>query len=361
LGSRPISPEIDKHLKYVLRDKNGNFAGFQTGTLTKWGIMAPPSRPLKFITDEIPFHGIRGARSFTFQTVYVPDICEALFTVGGLKVGDARVKFTIGRRSIITPPGWFRIHDKYDLPFPFLLKSGVNEAHVEVIDEAKPDWSESWYKIQYAFVPLNPYTSWTHPILFADTANPEWIKIFVGNVENIVRKYDIDAVHVDATEYEWNKQLYIALKQRLPDIPLSGEGFATLSALGFWVFAQSDKCQSLLGYLDVMRGTCEQGALPDTSNLEELYEWLNKESPVSNFLEEYVKIYPHLCATDAFVPVGKVCNIFPPHRSPRCSKQLWKVLRDARRLNYLPALRLNYRKYGLDDEMRKAIRELSSW
>jgi len=35
-------------------------------------------------------------------------------------------------------------------------------------------------------------------------------------------------------------------------------------------------------------------------------------------------------------------------------------LHDARRLNYLPALRSNYPKYCPDDEMRKAIRELSS-
>jgi len=359
-GLDPYHPEIDEYLKYALKDKNGDFAGFQTGTLTKWGIMAPPSRPLKFITDEVPFNGPKGARSFTFETVYVPDACEALFTVGGLKVGDARVKFTIGRRSITTPPDWFKTHDKYDLPFPFLLKPGVNKVHVEVLGEAEPDWSQAWYKIRYSFIPLNPYTSWTHPILFADTTNPEWIKIFVENVESAVRKYNIDAIHVDATEYEWNKPVYIALKERLPDIPVSGEGFGTLSAMGFYTFAQSGKCESLLGYLDVIRGTCEQGALPDTSKLEKQYEWLSEESPVSNFVGEYVKIYPHLCAANAFVPIGKVCNTFPPRLSPRCSKQLWKVLRDARRLNYIPALRLNYRKYGLDEETKKAIRELFS-
>jgi hypothetical protein len=359
-GVDPYHPEIDRYLKYVLRDENGDFAGFQTGTLTKWGIMAPPSRSLKFVTDKIRIPGVEGARSLTFKTVYVPDRCEALFTVGGLKVGKARVRFTVGRRSITTPPDWFKTHDGYDLPFPLLLEPGVNEVHVEVMGDAEPDWSQSWYRIRYAFVPLNPYTSWTHPILFADTADPGWIEIFVGNVGAAVREYGIDAVHVDATEYEWNKAICTALRERLPDIPLSGEGFATLSGMGFWTFVQSPRCQSLLGHLDVMRGTCQQGALPDTSKIEEHYEWLNEESPVSNFVGEYVKIYPHLCAADAFVPVGKVCNTFPPRLSPRCGKLLWKVLRDVRRLNYIPALRLNYREYGLDEETKRAIRELFS-
>jgi len=342
----------------VLKDKNGDYAGFQTGTLTKWGIMAPPSRPLKFRTDRIPFRGAKGAKSFAFQTVYVPDTCEALISVGNLKIGDARVEFTIDRRSMLTPAGWFKDHDEYAFPFPFLLKPGENKVQVEVLGDAKPDLSESWYAIRRCFIPVNPYSTWTYPILFADTTNPEWIRIYVDEVASAVRKYKIDAIHIDATEYEWNKPTYIALKEKLPDIPMAGEGFGTLSALGYWTFAQGVG-QSLLGYLDIMRGTMQQGSIPDRSDLEELYSWLNKSSPVSNFVKDYVYIYPHLCAADAFVPVGKVCQTFPSRLSPRCRKELWKVLRDAKILNYIPALRLNYRKFGLDEETKKAIREIS--
>jgi len=359
-GVDPCHPNIDEFLKYLVKDKNGDYAGWQTGTFTKWGIMAPQSRPLKFRTEKIRFKGPKGAKSFTFKTVYIPDSCESQVMVGGLNVSDARVKFTIDWRSISTPAGWFKDHDEYAFPFPFLLKPGENKVQVEVIGgDAKPDWSEAWYKIRYCFVPLNPYYSWSYPILFADTNNPEWIKIFVDNVESVVRKYDIDAVHIDATEYHSNKKLYEALKQRLPDIALAGESFSTLDSLGYWTFMQQ-AMQNMIGYLDVNRGTAQQGSLPDTSDLEELYRWLNKPSPVCSFVKDYIHIYPHLCAADAFVPIGKVCNVFSTRFSPRCPKELLKVTRDALKLDYIPGLRLNYRKYGLDDETKKVIREIVS-
>jgi len=358
-GLDPCHPNIDKYEKYVCRDDEGYCQGWQIGRrIQAWGIMAPASRPLKFLTDKVPMQEAKGARFFTFETVYVPDTCEALFTVGNLGVGDMRVKFTIDHRSMSTPPGWFKTHIEYDFPFPFLLKPGANRVHIEVMGDIEPDWSESWYKIRYSFIPLNAYISWTYPILLADMNNPEWIKIFVDEVATVVRKYNIDAVHVDATEYYHSKPILDALKERLPEIAMGGEGIGSLEDLGYWTFCQNAR-QSLLGYLDVMRGTRQQGSLPDTSEIEELYSWLDKPSQVCSFVKDYIYIYPHLCAADSFVPIGKVCNVFPTRFSPRCIKELWRVTRDARRLDYIPGLRLNYRKYGLDEETKKAIREIA--
>jgi len=144
----------------------------------------------------------------------------------------------------------------------------------------------------------------------------------------------------------------------LRNIPIGAEGCASLNALGYWTFSQCAK-QSLLAYLDVMRGTCQQGGLADKSAIEELYGWLNKPSPVNDFVKDYIHIYAHLCAADAFVPIGKVCNTYPTRFSPRCPTELWRVQRDAHKLNYIPTLRLNYRKYGLDEETKKAIKEIS--
>ena len=71
-------------------------------------------------------------------------------------------------------------------------------------------------------------------------------------------------------------------------------------------------------------------------------------------------MYPHLCAANGFVPTGKVCNIFPKRQIPGRKEELWRVLRNAKRLGYVPGLRLNYRDYGLDEDAAKAIREIGS-
>jgi hypothetical protein len=43
---------------------------------------------------------------------------------------------------------------------------------------------------------------------------------------------------------------------------------------------------------------------------------------------------------------------------PPRKEELWKTLADVRRLDYTPGIRVNYRKYGLDADAKKAIREL---
>jgi len=268
-----------------------------------------------------------------------------------------RCAFTVGKRSMFTPLGWFKKHQEYAFPFPFFLQAGVNRVHVEVIGKSEPDWDGSWYEILDCFVPKDPYTSWTHPILFANVNNQDWINIFIKEVVGVVKKYEIDAVHVDATPYDMARRLLDSLKEELKGVVIGGENLETLWDLGYWTFCQNAR-QSLTGYLEFTYGTCEQGSLPDRSRVDELFSWLDNTSPVCKFLNGYVRFYPHLCAADAFVPTGKVCNTFPFRLSPRSEEDLWKTIRCARRLGYIPALRVNYRQYGLDGQTRKAIQEL---
>ena len=84
----------------------------------------------------------------------------------------------------------------------------------------------------------------------------------------------------------------------------------------------------------------------------------DKPSSVCRFAKEYVIVYPHLCAANAFVPVGKVCNTFPPRQMPPTKEEQWHVFRNAKRLDYVPGLRVNYRKYGLDEDAKRAIADL---
>jgi hypothetical protein len=360
-GVDPSHPQLETYLPYLLRDKNGRYAGFQTDSCTKWGMMAPGRRPLKFRTGRVPVGTGPAIGSCAFETVHVPDKCEAVLSIGGLAPGDYRIRVTIGRRAITSPRGAFASAGEHEFEFTFLLRPGANAVRIEALETAAVDLGRCWYRIERCFVPPDRYSTWTYPILFADTAHPEWCSIYAGNVAAVVREYGIDAMHCDATEYQWNTTVYDELERLLPDIPKAGEGFATLSAMGYWTFCQMGIGQSLIGYLDLMRGTRQQGSIPDTCGLEELYSWLDRPSPVAGFIKEYLLLYPHLCAADAFVPTAKVCNTSPIMKSPRSTEALWKVVRDARRLDYLPALRLNFRDHGVDREAKKAIREIASW
>ena len=358
-GIDPYHPDIDGLDKLVMRDEDGDYRGWQVQR--KWH---PAKRSLRFRTERIPVVAKKGAKDFTFETVTIPDRCEALTTLGGVDAGQARIRLTVDRRRISSPPGWFAAHSEYRYPFPLLLQPGENQVRVEVIGEGEPDWEGSWFQVRYCFTPLNPYNSWTWPILMADMSAPEFQEVFIKSISTVVREFGIDAVHVDATFFHPPevaspaRGLLYKLREALPGIPICGEAVLSFEALGYWALSQGAR-QGLIDYPDVRRPPSEQGSLPAKGEFEARYRWLNNPSPVCSFAKDYCYDYPHLCAANAFVPVGKVCNIFPPRRTPRTSAEQWNVLREARRLDHIPGLRVNYREYGLDDETRAAILELA--
>ena len=358
-GIDPYHPDIDRLERLVRKDEDGDYRGWQINQ--KW---YPAKKSLRFQTGRVRLGAPAGGTSFAFDTVTIPDRCEALITLGGIDPGRGRVRLTVGRRSVLSPPGWFSEHSTYDYPFPLLLQAGKNEIHVEVVGEADPKWEDAWYCIRYCFAPPSPYSSWTWPILMADMSHPDYVDIFTENVSAVVREFGIDAVHVDATffgqsdDQSSSKSLLYRLRESLPGIPICGEAVLSFEAMGYWTFSQA-ATQSLIDYANAGRPPREQGSLPSREGVDELYGWLNNESPVCSFAKDYFYSYPHLCAANAFVPVGKVCNIFPPRRIPRTSEAQWRVLRDAERMEYVPGLRVNYRNYGLDLETREAIMELT--
>jgi hypothetical protein len=355
-GIDPYHPDIDRLATLALKDEDGDYRGWQLNQ--KW---LPPRRSLRLHTGKVPLNPEKGSRSFAFETAVIPDRCETLITLGGIRTSQARVRLTLDRRNVSSPPGWFEQHTEYEYPFPLLLQPGRNRIRVDVVGDGEQEWERAWYQFRYCFGPTSPYASWTHPILMADTSNPEYIRIFTESVAAAVREYQIDAVHVDATWFNTpeyappSKELLFRLRGMLPGIPVCGEAVLEFEELGFFAFAQS-ATPSLLG---ARRGPGEQGSLGITEGVEALFSWLNEESVVCDFAKDYCYRYPHLCAANAFVPVGKVCNTFSPRRMPPTSSELWRVLRDARRLGYIPGIRVNYRQYGLDEETREAIRELA--
>jgi hypothetical protein len=357
-GLDPYHPLIDGYEKFARRGEDGEYRGWQLGR----GRRGPLNIPLRVPSMKVPFPIPAKTLSFTFEIPGIPAECEALLTVGGFRPKEGRVRFTAGRRSVTSPEGWLSHHDEYPLPFPFAFQKGANTVKVE-LEETPVTSRVGWFRVRHCYVPLNPSGTWTYPILMADTDDPEWIEIFVANVESCVKKFAIDAVHVDATDYNRNIKIMDALMERLENIPLGGENFSDLSALGYWSFCQGAR-MNLLGYLGVMRREMDGPSmkyLPDRADIARVFGWANKVSTVSSFINEYTLIYPHLCLADSFVPTGKVCNTLAPRQVPESGEALWRVLRDSRRLSYIPGLRINFREYGLDGETIRAIREIASW
>ncbi len=364
-GIDPYHPNIDTLERLAVR-KDGQFMGWQLG------YSVGPKASLKFRTPQISLRQSATKGDFSIRIDPVPERCEALFTLGGVKTREARIRLTVGRRTISTPAGWFESHNEYDFPFPLALQPGENSVHVSTTGESEVDWSRSWYRIRYSFGPETPYTTESYPILMADMSNPEYIRIYTDNVRSVVRQYGIDAVHVDATHHDVAEELLARLKEKLPGVAIACEGSETFQALGYWTFWQGGRQQSLTDYTEIARGeslgtqelfvdfcTCgDRGPSASKAASEGAYAWLDKASPVCRFVREYIIPYPHLCAADAFVPIGKVCNHFPARLRPPDKEVLWKVLRDAKRLDYVPGLRVNYRQYGLDEETKKAIKTL---
>jgi hypothetical protein len=357
-GIDPYHSRIDELIRFVRKEPDGRYA---SGNKVKEG-GSLASRRIRFRSGKIPAEIHGKAPQVSFDTISLPALSEAYLSMGGLNAGSAAVRVNINGRNQLIPQGWFDDGEEYRFPFPFLLRPNKNRITLEVVGKEEIDWMGCWYQVRSCFAPKNPFQSSTHPILIADTGNPDWIGLFVDEVAKAVENYGIDAVHVDATvavRPPGAKKLLLALKERLPKTPIGGEWCATLEDIGYWTFSMG-ATQSLIAKSEKLKEPGGQGSLPVRRGLEELYRWLDKPSPICGFVRKYLHVYPHLCAANGFVPLGKVCNIYPKRLLYTVKEELWDILLDARRLDYIPALRVNYRDYGLDEYTVRAVKELTS-
>ncbi len=355
-GIDPYHPHIDELEPLVVRDEDGELKGWQVNG--KW---SPSNRTLHFRTPAIPLAAREGSkamrRDVEIQSPPVPDWCEALITIGGLRGTPGRIRVSSGSRSVSTPEGWLQGNDACDLPYPLQLHRGANAIRFEA--GAGIDWSSAWYRVRHSFRPTSGYSSWTWPILMADTSDPGYIDRFTSSVCDCVRRYGIDMVHIDAITLGWpdkSERFLRTVSEALGDVPVAGETTSRLDEIGFWALMQNG-AQSLLATRG-RESLREQQSLAMHAGVDELLAWVDRESDVCDFAASYMKSYPHLCAACAFVPVGKVCNVFPSRKVPLHDAELWAALRDAGRLRCTPGVRVNYREHGLDPQMTAAIREI---
>lgn len=355
-GVDPSHPEFHRFEPLLRRKPDGSLSGWQLGP----GEM-PPSKILKFRTGRIPLETRKDGGGWIAETVEIPDHCAALMRMGGIGSGADGIRITIGRRSQVIPAGGADSAEGHAFPYGFALAPGRNPMKIELLGGSQGTAAKGWYEITCCYRYPDPYAPWTYPIQDADTSRSEWIEIFVGELERAVWAYGIDAIHMDAANltrpYD-NHALFHALRDRLPGTAIGGEWCATMEDVGYWAICQGAP-RSLIANTENAKRTRDCNSTPPRAGLEELYAWLDEPSPVCAFAREYFVSYLHLCAADAFVPVGKVCNILPERKMPLADAELWTVLRNAKRYGAIPNLRVNFRKYGLDGETRKAVVEIA--
>lgn len=340
-GSFPTSPEDP------LR---GPYTGWPGGG--EW-------RSLDWTGEKQPVGAVRrSANGWLFETKEIPERCEAVVAVGGLgKVGGGTVKLTINGRSLTSPAGWFAVHGSYTFPFTYLLTAGVNPVEIAVYgaegnasgrgEGSTPVPESAWIRIDEAYSHDPVRNVWTQPAVGADLDDPVWHEAFCGGLSQTVREFGVDLVHIDATTlWRWDEGgMFARLKRRVPPATAFGTEVATAPGLRFFLLHQTNPSGL---YRAAGFGAEEDGAWrPEPTDLS----WL--------VTEPYGRFYAHLCDPQAFVPHRCVCRVDPIGRS-RGEEETQRIRRSLLlqgRHHMIPALRVNYRDYGLDDLTRRFLSE----
>lgn len=277
----------------------------------------------------------RDGQGVCFSTVSLPRTLEAHVTIGGIPRGSGRVTLAKNRRALSTPDGHFARENSYRFPYTFLFYAGENELRLEFPDGPVPDLSQAWYRISDAI-----YSDMIHtyPIVGMDMMNDEWVALFTNRVIEVVRKYGIDAVHIDASHLwsldDEDAKIDRRLMKELPDI----------------VFSTEKPIEPSM----VMYRLGQQGVVPED-------EAIGRFSPLADLISRpYRRLYHHLCGARGFVPVATVCNV---RRTSQTLNQdelaaSRRVFQRSPEFGVLRNIRVNYRDYGLDPKTLQAILSL---
>jgi hypothetical protein len=352
-GIDPFHEDIDRLLPLVLKGEDGNLQGYKLSEDT-----GPPSRRIRFRTDPVELEPAKG-RQVSVESVVCPALCEAMITIGALRPQIGRIRITINNRTHLTPADWFSSHEEYQIPFPIQLNPGRNTIDLEALTEVDPDWSGCWYRIDSCFAPDTVHSMSTRPILMADTAKPEWIQLYGDEVVRAITEYDFDMLYVDCTTFyniPGSQKLFESLRQRLPNTPLNVEWCDSIEELGWFAF-MGGAVSSLFASSYKLLELSGRKKRPIRRGIEERYRWLDKSSPVCAFVKKYTSFTSQLMFL-SFVPVSSVVNVYPNLVAFTDVKELRTILKDANRLNFIPMMQLNYREYGLDDEMKRFVHSI---
>lgn len=357
-GIDPYVDDVDTWEKAMTRDQNGKIIGWQLQPMTEVETLVD----MGFRTGRIPLTSFSGQKAFSVPLGRIPGDCQAYVTVGGFK-GAGRVRVFCDHRPLLTPENWFTEHDVFDCVYPLFLQNGETELEITLTGDLAEDLSGAWVQLRSCLATSSPLRTFTIPITVGSQDNAMFLKVNAENIARVVHDYGIDAVHVDASgfykPYRQDK-IYRAIREALgPDCLMACEFFATWEEFDFQCLGQNATQSIVLNQIPKMCVKDSGSSIPMMLGVKEFYKWLDQASPICDFTREFMRFYPHLCAAQAFVPVGKVCNVLKKRKIPLCDSELWDMLNDAKRLNFIPGLRVNFRDYGLDEQSGLALERIN--
>jgi hypothetical protein len=272
-----------------------------------------------------------------FETVAVPRAMEAFLSISGLKGYDqGRMQVSLHDRILQAPSGALADGSAYSFQFRLRFEQGVNRVQL-TFQGAAPDLSAARYRISDGIHPpdgnsLTRASVWTHPFVRMDITHPRWIEIVRDQLVALIDGYQVDGIHLDAAVIDTRGLLpiYQTLSEALPNTLFGCEYLAELNYSLYHI--------------------TQNGSIPEPGP--------HRTTDLSHrLLAPFMKVYYHLCAADAFVPVATVCDHRPvPDDLPDWRRErVERLWREGPDWNITPNIRLNYRDYGLDPRTAQAF------
>jgi hypothetical protein len=193
----------------------------------------------------------------------------------------------------------------------------------------------------------NAISVWTQPAVGMDLNDPAWHEAFCEKLVPTVSDFGVDLVHIDATTlWRWDeKGMYGTLRRRLPRLTAFGTEVGTVPGLRFFLLHQTNPAAV---YRAVGIDEPESGS------------WRPKLTDLSwQITDRYGRFYGGLCEPRAFVPHRCVCAVdsMPESLTNEQIELTRLTLQLQVEHHMVPAIRVNYRDFGLDDLTKRYLTE----
>ena len=302
----------------------------QVGPYQGWASIYPAT-PTGFDSGERRIEPVEvGGSHLVFETCEIPEDVEAYLALPRLRVsGDGPVAATVGLRTGRWWPSPRAAGQRVRYRYRYRFTPGRNTVRLD-FPGPLPSLSGATYRISGA---ITGDWAWSWPIVRAEANDPEWIGITRDNLVRVCREYDIEYPYIDCVNI-WrpeDRPVFDMIREELPGRVFGCEYSAEL------------------GY-NMFRSTGVEAVCPP-SDEQAGYR-------VTDFARRIHRRYTRFHTTGySFVPYGGPSFFFGKLCAAEGERwtQAERWLAMAPELGVLPAVRLNYRDYGLDPKAAEVI------
>ena len=283
----------------------------------------------------------QSATQVTFETLPLPNEMEAFLTIAGVQDCSSGVlRAVVNGREVQSSPGAFTHGDRVRFRFRFRFAPETNVVQL-TFAEGIPDLSRATYRLDGA---IKGGRVWNHPLVRADITHPGWITATCSNLGRVVKEYGIDILYVDDLELTRpaERAIFDALRKDLPGVIFAGMASAEP---GYDVFRLTNTTDAGIPPSDTPYGVSDFA--------RRVHERFTRLMYPGHY---FVPLHPPVVAEDGGQEGGKDAepadSAAAEHTIP---EHVERVLTEGPRWGLFPAVRLNYRDYGLDERAKQVI------